>query len=159
LGSEKTFADETDRRMTVMKKSRKICQKIWIKSCLMIVLAIVLPAGGAWSQRPDQGTAMAAAPDLMAPVISQTAATRMALEENPDIDTDLKNDTSDVDTGMKNDTTDVDTGMKDDTTDVDTGMKDDTTDVDKGMKDDTSDVDTGMKNDPGDVDTDMQEMN
>jgi hypothetical protein len=146
-----------------MKKSQKICQKIWMKSCLMIVLTILLPAGGAWIHRPDQGTAMAVAADLMAPVIAQSAAPSAtmttALEENPDIDTDLKNDTSDVDTGMKDDTSDVDTGMKNDTSDVDTEMKNDTSDVDSGMKDDTSDVDTGMKNDPGDIDTDMQEMN
>jgi len=138
-----------------MKKSRKIV----MQSCLMIVLAIALPAGGAWMHRPDQGTAMAAPTDLMAPVVTQSATTRLALEENPDIDTDLKNDTSDVDTGMKNDTSDVDSGMKNDTSDVDTGMKDDTSDVDSEMKDDTSDVDSGMKNDPGDIDTDMQEMN
>jgi hypothetical protein len=116
--------------MTVMKK----CRKSWMKSCLMIVLTVVLPLGGAWIDRPDQGTALIAPTDLMVPVVTQSAATRMALEENPDTDTELKNDT----------------------TDVDKGMMDDTTDADKGMQNDTTDVDKGMQNDTGDVDTDMQ---
>ena len=141
--------------MTVMKKN----QKVWIKPCLMIVLALALPAGGTWVHRPDQGTAMTAPTDLLVPVVAQSAATRMALEDNPDIDTEMKNDTSDVDSGMKNDTSDVDSGMRNDTSDVDTEMKNDTSDVDTEMKNDTGDVDSGMKNDSGDVDTDMQEMN
>lgn len=139
-----------------MKKSQKICQKIWMKTCLMIVLAIMLPAGGSWLYRVGQEAAMAASGQPMGPLVAQSPYTNNGLEVSPDTDTDLKNDTEDVDKGMKNDTEDVDKGMKDDTTDVDKGMNDDTMDVDKGMKDETGDVDKGMKNDTGDVDTDMQ---
>jgi hypothetical protein len=124
---------------------------------LLILLAMAVSAGGAWIHRSGQGTAMAAPADLTAPVVARFAVTRTALEENPDTDTDLQNDTEDLDTGMKNDTGDVDTGMKDDTGDVDQSMKNDTGDVDQSMKNDTGDVDQSMKNDTEDIDTDLEE--
>ena len=131
-----------------MKKS----QEIAMKSCLMIALAIVLPAGGAWIHGSDQGTAMTAPIVLMVPVVAQSAATRMALEENPEIDPDQKNDTEDVNKSTKDDMNKIEKNIEE-------GVTNDTGDADTEINDDTEDADTGMMKDPLDLNTDMQEMN
>jgi hypothetical protein len=135
-----------------MKKS----QERVMKSCVMIALAIVLPAGGAWVHRPDPGRAMTVTSDLMAdlmaPVVTQSAATRTALEENPAIDPDQKNDTEDVDKSTKEEMSKIEKSIEKDVTN-------DTEDADAEINNDTEDADTEMMKDPLDVNTDMQEMN
>jgi hypothetical protein len=127
-------------------------QDIVMKSCLTIALAIALPAGGAWVHQTNQVTAMTAPIDLMVPVLARSAATRLALEDNPEIDPGQKNDTDDVDKSMKEDMSNIEK-------DIEKSVTNDTEDANTETNNNTEDADTEMMKDPLDVDTDMQEMN